>query len=55
MTFEFNKEELYVLKMIVKTELDELPDLIESADSKDKKELTAYKHKVEKIYNIINE
>ena len=55
MTFEFDEDELYILRMVVKTELDELPELIDSADGNDKKELTAYKHKVEKLYNKIKD
>lgn len=53
MTFEFDEDELYTLKMVVKTELDELPDLINVLDGNDKKEMIEYKHKVEKLYDKI--
>ena len=53
MTIELNDEELYTLRMVVKTELDELPDLINDLDGNDKKEMIEYKHKVEKLYNKI--
>ena len=54
MTFEFDEDELYTLKMAVKTELDELPGLLEVLDSKDKAEMLEYKEKVQKIYDKLN-
>ncbi len=53
MTIEFNDDELYTLRMLVKSELDELPDLINVLDGNDKKEMIEYKHKVEKLYDKI--
>lgn len=53
MIVELNEEEHYILRMIVKVELDELPDLINAADSNDKKELLKYRHNVESLYNKI--
>lgn len=48
---QLTKKEQEVLLMVVKTELDELPDLIEMSEGNDKKELVNYKKVVSSIYN----
>ena len=48
---QLTKKESEVLLMVVKTELDELPDLISISDDKDKKELIEYQKVVSSIYN----
>ena len=48
---QLTKKESEVLLMVVKTELDELPDLINISDDKDKKELIEYQKVVSSIYN----
>ena len=48
---QLTKKESEVLLMVVKTELDELPDLINISDDNDKKELTEYQKVVSSIYN----
>lgn len=48
---QLTKKESEVLLMVVKTELDELPELINVSDDKDKKELIAYQKVVASIYN----
>ena len=48
---QLTKKESEVLLMVVKTELDELPDLINMSDDKDRKELIEYQKVVSSIYN----
>ena len=48
---QLTKKESEVLLMVVKTELDELPDLINISDDKDKKELIEYQKVVSSVYN----
>lgn len=48
---QLTKKESEVLLMVVKTELDELPDLINISDDKDKKEIIEYQKVVSSIYN----
>lgn len=48
---QLTKKESEVLLMVVKTELDELPDLINISDDNDKKELIEYQKVVSSIYN----
>ena len=54
MSIVFDEDELYTLRMIIKSELDELPDLLDVLDSKDKEEMIEYKAKVQKLYDKLN-
>lgn len=50
----FTEEELYHLRMLLKTEIAEIEDLISSADANDKIELESYLNIIKSIQEKIN-
>ena len=50
----FTEEELYHLRMLLKTEITETEDLISSADTNDKIELESYLNVIKSIQEKLN-
>lgn len=50
---EFNEKQLYVLRMLLKTEIEEVSELAKINDSADAKELMEYKATLLEIQKII--
>lgn len=51
---KLNENQLYALKMLLKTEIEEVSELVSTSDSADAKELIEYKSTLFEIQTIIS-